>query len=69
MPGCDLAAVIDTAVSEKLERVEAKRYGKTNKPRKNVDDADTSPAFELRPDVVGSPIRDRMVEDRARVSR
>jgi len=29
MPGCDLAAAIDTAVSEKLERVEAKRYGKT----------------------------------------
>jgi len=30
-------------VSEKLERVEAKRFGKTNKPRKSVEDADTSP--------------------------
>jgi len=30
-------------VSEKLERVEAKRYGKTSKPRKNVEGADTSP--------------------------
>ena len=42
MPG-DLASIIDAAVSEKLERLEAKRYGKTNKPRKNLEDADTSP--------------------------
>ena len=43
MPGSDLASVIDAAVTEKLERVEAKRYGKTNKPRSNLEDADTSP--------------------------
>ncbi len=43
MPGSDLASIIDAAVSEKLERFEAKRYGKTNKPRKNLEDADTSP--------------------------
>ena len=43
MPGVDLASIIDAAVSEKLERLEAKRYGKTNKPRKNLEDADTSP--------------------------
>ena len=42
MPGCDLTAVIDAAVSEKLERVESKRYGKANKPRKAVDDVETS---------------------------
>jgi len=41
-PGSDLASVIDAAVSEKLERLEARRFGKTNKPRKNLDDADTS---------------------------
>ncbi len=41
MPGMDLASIIDEAVSEKLERLEARRYGKTNKPRKNVEDADT----------------------------
>ena len=34
MPGGDLASIIDAAVSDKLERLEAKRYGKTNKPRK-----------------------------------
>ena len=43
MPGGDLASIIDAAVSEKLERLEAKRYGKTNKPRKKLEDADTSP--------------------------
>ena len=43
IPGGDLASIIDAAVSEKLERLEAKRYGKTNKPRKNLEDADTSP--------------------------
>ena len=34
---------------EKLERVEAKRFGKTNKPRKNVEDADTSPGSRYIP--------------------
>jgi len=43
MPGSDLASIIDAAVSEKLERVEAKRFGKTNKPRTSLEDADTSP--------------------------
>ncbi len=43
IPGGDLASIIDAAVSEKLERLEAKRYGRTNKSRKNLEDADTSP--------------------------
>ncbi len=43
IPGSDLRSVIDVAVSEKLERLEAKRFGKTNHPRSNVEDADTSP--------------------------
>lgn len=43
MPGTDLASMIDAAVGEKLERLEARRFGKTDKPRKSLDDADTSP--------------------------
>jgi len=43
IPGSDIASVIDVAVSEKLERLEAKRFGKTNRPRTKVEDADTSP--------------------------
>jgi hypothetical protein len=31
----DLASVIEAAVTEKLERLEAKRYAETNSPRKN----------------------------------
>jgi hypothetical protein len=30
-------------VTEKLERIEAKRFGKTSKPRKSLEQADTSP--------------------------
>ena len=43
MPDSDLAEVVEAAVTEKLERLEAKRYGKTKKPRKNLEDAYTSP--------------------------
>ena len=42
MPGHDLASLIEAAVSEKLERLEAKRFGKTSKPRKTLGEADTS---------------------------
>jgi len=35
--------MIEAAVSEKLERLEAKRFGKTPKPRKHLDEADMSP--------------------------
>ena len=43
MPGVDLASIVEAAVTEKLERVEAKRFGKTKKPRKSLEEADTSP--------------------------
>lgn len=45
----DLAAVIEAAVSEKLERLEAKRYGATKNPRKSVERSDTP-----RPDSSGT---------------
>ncbi len=40
----DLAAVIEAAVTETLERVEAKRFAATKAPRKSLDQADTSGA-------------------------
>jgi len=43
MPGSDLASVVEAAVTEKLERLEAKRFGKTKNPRKTLGEADTSP--------------------------
>jgi len=43
MPGTDLASMIEAAVTEKLDRIEARRYGKTKNPRKSLEDAATSP--------------------------
>src|SRR3972149_3628252 len=45
----DLAAVIEAAVTDKLERIEAKRYGETKNPRKTVEDTDTSPRSRYIP--------------------
>ena len=53
MPGVDLASIIEAAVTEKLERVEAKRFGKTKKPRKSFEEADTSPGSRY----ISAPVR------------
>jgi hypothetical protein len=42
VPDGDLAAIIERAVSEKLERLESRRFGVTKKPRKRLDETDTS---------------------------
>jgi hypothetical protein len=44
VPDGDLAAIIEHAVTEKLERLEARRFAKTNAPRKGLSDSDTSPS-------------------------
>ena len=43
MPGAGLTSMIEASVTEKLERLEAKRLGKAKNPRKSLEDADTSP--------------------------
>jgi hypothetical protein len=53
MPEADLAAVIEAAVTEKLERLEAKRYGNVKKPRKTLEEADTAPGARNIP----APVR------------
>ncbi len=55
----DLAAVIEAAVADKLERVEAKRYGETKNPRKTVEDTDTSPRSRYIPAAVRRVVRRR----------
>ncbi len=42
VPDGDLAQIIDQAVTEKLKRVEAKRFGRSKAPRKTLAEADTS---------------------------
>jgi hypothetical protein len=46
VPDGDLAAVIEAAVTEKLERLEARRFGRTRKPRPAIG---TRPAAGTRP--------------------
>ncbi len=53
MPGVDLAAIMEAAVTEKLDRLEAKRFGKTKKPRKSLEEADTSPGVRG----ISAPVR------------
>ncbi len=59
VPDGDLAAILEEAVTEKLERLESRRYGKTNNPRKGVDESDAIPDSRYIP----APIR-RAVCDR-----
>jgi hypothetical protein len=61
MPDGDLAAVIEEAVTEKLERLEAKRFGKTKAPRKSVDETDTSPSSRYIPAPVRRAVYERDV--------
>jgi hypothetical protein len=58
MPDGDIATIIEEAVTEKLEKLEAKRYGKTKIPRKSVDETDTSPASRYIP----APVRRAVYE-------
>jgi hypothetical protein len=58
VPDSDLAAIIEEAVTEKLERLEAKRYGKTKSPRKSLEETDTSPSSRYIP----APVRRAVYE-------
>jgi len=53
LTGGDLATIIEEAVTEKLERLEAKRFGATKAPRKSVEEADTAPSSRYIP----APVR------------
>jgi hypothetical protein len=57
--GEDLAAVIEAAVTEKLERLEAKRYAVTKNPRKTLDETDTTPSSRYMPAAVRRAVRKR----------
>ncbi|HJS75499.1 MAG TPA: hypothetical protein VJ921_14500 [Vicinamibacteria bacterium] len=55
----DLAAVIEAAVTEKLERVEAKRFGMTKARRINLDETDTSGVSRYIPAAVRRVVFER----------
>ena len=49
VPDGDLAAIIDAAVTEKLERLEARRFGRTKAPRKGLSAATDAAFLTPRP--------------------
>jgi len=55
----DLATILEQAVTEKLERLEAKRFAETKVPRKNLEDTDTSPSGRYVPAPVKRIVRRR----------
>jgi len=59
VPDGDLAAIVERAVSEKLERLEARRYAQTPAPRKGLADTDTSPVSRHIPAAVRRAVRER----------
>jgi hypothetical protein len=65
VPDGDLAALIERAVTEKLERLEARRFATTAAPRKSLSDTDTSPASRHIPSAVRRAVRERD-QDRCR---
>jgi predicted restriction endonuclease len=59
VPDGDLAAIIDIAVSEKLERLEARRFAKTATPRKTLSGSDTSAKSRHIPAAVRRAVAER----------
>lgn len=58
VPDGDLAAIIEEAVTEKLERLESKRFAKTKAPRKDLEQTSTSPSSRYIP----APVRRAVVK-------
>ena len=59
VPDADLARIIDIAVTEKLQRVEAKRFGKAKAPRRDLAETDTTPASRHIPAAVRRRVHER----------
>jgi hypothetical protein len=59
LTGRDLVGVIEAAVTEKLARLEAKRFGLTAAPRKSLAETDTSPYSRYLPAAVRRAVHRR----------
>ena len=51
VPDGDLAAIIDSSGTEKLERLEARRFARTKAPRRGLSESERAPSS---PRVTGS---------------
>jgi hypothetical protein len=59
LTGVDLASAIETAVTERLARLESKRFGLTSAPRKRLDETNTRPSSRYLPAPVRRLVRRR----------
>jgi 5-methylcytosine-specific restriction endonuclease McrA len=59
VPDGDLVKVIDAAVTEKLERLEARRFARTKAPRKDLAETDTTPKTRHIPAAVKRAVHER----------
>jgi hypothetical protein len=59
VPDGDLGAIIEQAVTEKLERLEAARFAKTKAPRKSLAQTDTRPSSGEVPAAVRRAVYER----------
>jgi hypothetical protein len=59
IPDGDLGAIIEAAVTEKLERLEARRFSTTSRPRRTLSQSDTTPASRHIPAAVRRAVRER----------
>jgi hypothetical protein len=58
-PGADLAQVIEQAVTERLERLEARRFARVKTPRKSLEETDTTPSSRYIPAPVRRAVHER----------
>jgi len=59
VPDADLATVIELAITEKLERLEARRFAQSSRRRKELSDADTTPHSRHVPAAIRRAVRER----------
>jgi 5-methylcytosine-specific restriction endonuclease McrA len=59
VPDVDLAAVIEAAVTEKLEKLESRRVARVKAPRKGLAQTDTSPSSRHVPAAVRRAVHER----------
>ena len=59
VPDGDLGAIVEQAVTEKLQRLEARRFARTQKPRKTLSQSRTSPTKRQIPAAVKRAVYER----------
>ena len=59
VPDGDLATILEEAVTEKIERLESKRFGKTKAPRKSLAETKTAASSRYIPAAVKRAVHER----------